>query len=57
MNVRKTSLESGAQPQKCKQLAFFGCEVEAVVEQDHGMISRRMYIAKVYENRLACFHD
>lgn len=56
MRVKKPRPNLEHSPQKCKQLAFFGCEVEAVVEQDHGMISR-MCIAKVYENRLACFHN
>ena len=57
MSVKKPRPDLEHSPQKCKQPAFLGREVDVVVELAHGMISRRMCIAKVYENRLACFHN
>ena len=53
MSVKKPRPNLEHSPQKCEQLAFFGREVDVVVELAHGMISRGMGIAKLYENRLA----
>jgi len=46
MSVKKPRPNLEHSPQKCEQLAFFGREVDVVVELAHGMISRRMGIAR-----------